>query len=402
MCEPYRGSEPGVAWNWAIEIARLGHEVWVVTDSDDRKAEDAKQALFGDRLQIRFIRYHLPRRFESWVERLVGWRIAYILWNWGAYRCARKLHKARRFDIVQHITFGVARHPCWMGGLGIPFIFGPAGGGERAPWRLRIGYPIRGWIGDGARDLANFAVRFDPFMHLTFDRATSILLKTAETRAMIPARYAHKTKVQLEIGIAPPPQERLARRANLAGAPLRILYVGRMVYWKGVHLALDAFAEHLKSTPDTRLTLIGKGPDTEWLKKRAERLGIADSIEWIPWLEQSRLWDVYIAHHLCLFPSLHDSSGNVVLEAIAHGLPVVCLDLGGPGVIIDDACGRVVQTRRQSRQAVVRGLADALTELASDSELRERLSDGALAKAQRFRWSDAVAPVYPDASRAAA
>ena len=50
---------------------------------------------------------------------------------------------------------------------------------------------------------------------------------------------------------------------------------------------------------------------------------------------RARSAELYRRHHALLYPSLHDSSGNVVLEALFHGLPVVCLDLGGPAEIVD-------------------------------------------------------------------
>jgi hypothetical protein len=49
---------------------------------------------------------------------------------------------------VQHLTFGVFRHPSFMGRLGIPFIFGPVGGGERVPFRLRMDYGAKGHLVD--------------------------------------------------------------------------------------------------------------------------------------------------------------------------------------------------------------------------------------------------------------
>ena len=102
--------------------------------------------------------------------------------------------------------------------------------------------------------------------------------------------------------------------------------------------------------------------------------------------------DVYRAHDLLLFPSLHDSGGHVVLEALAHGLPVVCFDLGGPGSIVDESCGRVVTTGGRSRAEVLRRLTDALEELADAPQLRRRLSEGARSRVCRYDWRAADRP----------
>jgi glycosyltransferase involved in cell wall biosynthesis len=97
-----------------------------------------------------------------------------------------------------------------------------------------------------------------------------------------------------------------------------------------------------------------------------------------------------------LFPSLHDSGGHVVLEAMAHGLPVVCFDLGGPGSMVDVSCGRVIVTAGRSRAAVVRGLTDALQELADDPQLRRQLGERAREHVRRYDWRRQVARVYAE------
>jgi len=100
-----------------------------------------------------------------------------------------------------------------------------------------------------------------------------------------------------------------------------------------------------------------------------------------------------------LFPSLHDSSGNAVLEALAQGLPVICFDLGGPGTIVDSTCGRVVATGRRSEAACVTGLADAIEELSRAPALCRELGAGAGVRAQQYHWPKQVVRVYGDVQR---
>ena len=83
-----------------------------------------------------------------------------------------------------------------------------------------------------------------------------------------------------------------------------------------------------------------------------------------------------------------------MLEAMANGLPVVCLDLGGPGVMVDEACGRVIQTRGRSAADVSQALGDALLELATDHSIRARLSVGAVRRAREFDSDRMVEQVY--------
>ena len=380
-CEPDKGSEPGIGWQWALNLAAAGHAVHAITRANNRDAIEralAQQPVPG----LQFSYYDLPRWARWWKRGGRGVHLYYLLWQWGAYRLARKLCRAHRFDVAHHITFGVFRQPSFMAFLGVPFVFGPVGGGESAPPGLRRSFPWRGKLVDRLRDLANAVVRFDPLMHAVYRRANVILCKTRETLEAIPLRYRAKCRLQLELGTAGVP----AAPTNRSGRELRLLYAGRLVYLKGVHLALPAFARLLQRHPRARFTIVGSGPEQARLHCLANVLGIAHAIDWRSWLPQSELMDLYAQHDVLLFPSLHDSSGNTVLEALACGLPVVCLDLGGPRALVDDRCG--IRVHADDERGAIEGLADALLTLARQRKRRAQMATAARERTRvEFSWS---------------
>lgn len=380
-CEPDKGSEPGIGWQWALNLAAAGHAVHAITRANNRDAIEralARQPVPG----LQFSYYDLPRWARWWKRGGRGVHLYYLLWQWGAYRLARKLCRAQRFDVAHHITFGVFRQPSFMAFLGVPFVFGPVGGGERAPLALRRSFPLRGKIGDLLRDVANAWVRFDPLMHAVFRRSSVILCKTRDTLEAIPRRYRAKCRLQLEIGAVVAPDAVAPPRR---GEGLRVLYAGRLVYLKGVHLALAAFASLLQAHPTARFTIIGSGPEQARLHCLATILGIAAAIDWRPWLAQNELMHAYAQHDVLLFPSLHDSSGNTVLEALARGVPVVCLNLGGPAALVDDRCG--IRVVADDEQSAIDGLANALLTLARQRKLRAQMAQAARQRARvEFSW----------------
>jgi len=85
----------------------------------------------------------------------------------------------------------------------------------------------------------------------------------------------------------------------------------------------------------TSFTIVGEGPAREGLERLAAELGVEQDVRSVAWLPHERLHAHYYQHDVLLFPSLRDSGGMVVLEALAHGLPVVCTDCGGPGVMVN-------------------------------------------------------------------
>jgi glycosyltransferase involved in cell wall biosynthesis len=119
----------------------------------------------------------------------------------------------------------------------------------------------------------------------------------------------------------------------------------------------------------------------------ARRSGVADAVEFAGHLTRQQLLNSLDGYTALVFPSLHDSGGLVVLEALSKGLPVVCLDLGGPGVMVNKACGIVVPTAHADEAQTVSGVANAMTALGVMPTAEwKRLSVGAIARANELSW----------------
>lgn len=396
-CEPNKGSEPGVGWQWALEIARLGHDVRVLTRVKNRKNIEKELSGVALRGNMRFLYYDLPLWARWWKRGIWGMHLYYVLWQWGAYRLAKKAHRKESFDLVHHITFGSVSQPVFMGNLGIPFIFGPVGGGDRAPWRLRTKYCWRGWVIDALRDLALFLAKLNPVVRQTFKKAERIYVTSEKTRSILPRKYRHKASLQMAIGydtneLPPIPENHNLNQAHQDH--FRVLYAGRLVHWKGMDLGLPAFACLLKNHPEARLTIVGKGPDEHRLRTLAKTLGIEEHIDWISWLARENMPEIYASHDVCLFPSLHESGGMVALEALAHSLPVVCFAIGGPATMMNETCGLKVNTDRLSKKETIQALANYMGRLAEDPVFRSRLSEGAARRARELSWSAHVGKLY--------
>lgn len=384
-CEPDRGSEPGIGWQWATRLAATGHEVVVITRANNK--DSIEQAMRDKPIPtLRFYYYDLPKWASFWKRDGRGVHLYYLLWQWLSFRTAHRLHREWRFDVVHHLTFGVFRQPSWLALLDAPCIFGPVGGGEKAPRSMRRGLPKMARWKEWLRDVANLYARVDPLLRLALRRTAAILCKTPETLNSLPRRYRAQSSLFLEIGAEPQPPTLTETRQEPG---LRVLYVGRLVYLKGLHLALPAFAQLLAQFPHSRFTIVGSGPQEQELRNIAAQLHIEANVDWIPWLPHDQVMHVYAKNDVFLFPSLHDSSGNAVLEAMTNGLPVVCLKLGGPAAIVDSFSGIRVDAHDPTMAA--QHLGSALSLLASKPLLRSFLARGAYARANNyFSWRSQI------------
>ena len=388
-CEPNKGSEPGVGWNWTRALVKRGYAVHLITRSNNRPSIDV--VLASEKMPLAVSYYDLPAWARAWKKWPGGIYLYYLLWQIGAYRLARKLHSTEKFDRVQHSTFASFRQPSFMGGLGIPFVFGPVGGGEPMPPSFRPGLPFAARLIERFRDMGSSLTSLDPMMLYTFSSATLIACTTADTLAKIPRRFHGKCIVQQAIGIN---DSEICPPSELVVQSPRFLFIGRLLYWKGIHLALRALAQVRLSVPVASMMIIGDGSDREWLRQIAQDAGVTDAVEWVSALPHEEILQQYRDNLAFVFPSLHDSGGMVVLEALASGLPVVCLNLGGPGVLVTRNCGLVIEAQQHDEASVIKSLANAMTLLATNPKLRERLAENTTSRARELTWDRAAETIH--------
>lgn len=393
-CSPLQGSEPGVGWRWAVEIAKLGHDVTVLTHPVFKSEIERGLVTIIAAGTIRF-EYLDPFptvKFGGSSPSILVYIYIYA-WQFAAYWHARKISKPK-FDIVHHITFGGIRFPSFLGAHGRYFIIGPLGGGEATPPALRSILRGRARLEDTFRTLWNALLPLDPMMRHTFCTADKVLLKSPDNLFVVPKRLHGNVEYALEIGIDVDGEGGRSLRRQEATATLRLLYVGRLLGWKGLALGLRALAIARKAGVDVTLTIVGAGPEEGRWRALADELGISDIVIWKGWVAKESLSAVYLAHDVFLFPSLHDSSGNVVLEATSNGLPVICLNTGGPGHMLPEYAGMKVDVHNKTLDEVVTDISRAILELAADRNLVSAMGSDAHRWASSQTWVRRVSAIY--------
>lgn len=350
-----------------MELAK-DHEVVVITDVTRQRLVEAPGVALPPNLKVAYFR---PKWLANAPLNSRTAQVLYTLWQFGLVSFARRLHATYQFDLAMHITYSVFRHPSFLGLLGIPFIFGPLGGGEDAPWRLKQSIKGRERLKEMLRSVLNRLAQFDPSLWIAYARATVILVSTPHTRKVLPFPFRERAIVYPNLGMDAPESAQVRQRE--ANEHLRVLFVGRLLGWKGAHLAIRAFAQARAQGLDVAFTLVGRGPFGAELHRLANDLGVESQIEWIEDVPHEDMPALMQTHHCFLFPSLHDSGGTVVLEAQANGLPVICLDLGGPASLVCADSALVIATDGRDETEVVKALRDALMTLCHDEPRRHAM-----------------------------
>ena len=383
-CEPDKGSEPAVGWNWVRQVSRF-HEVWVITRANNR--EPIEKALAKNPLpNAHFIYFDLPHWARFWKRGQRGAHLYYYLWQLGAYFAVRKWHQRVGFDLTHHVTFGQYWTPSFVALLPIPFVWGPVGGGESAPASFRSGFSLRGRVFEVLRDLARNLARLDPLLRFIARRSRFALATTEQTAKRLKQLGAQNVLVVPQFAMTSDECELFAHFPVRQGAPFRVISIGRLIHWKGHHLALRAFASFHQRVPDSEYWVVNSGSEMGRLQALAKRLGVGKSV--VFWGKLPTLEDVYSRLAECdvlIHAALHEAFGNVCLEAMAAGRPVICLDLGGPALQVTEETG--IKVPAICPEQAVRDLAAAMVKLATDPALGSRMGDAARERVkQYFAW----------------
>jgi glycosyltransferase involved in cell wall biosynthesis len=367
---PGLGSEPGVGWHSVCALAEE-HDVHVLVEKNwEPKVNAVFKAEEHSRIHLHFVGLPLLTPLvEGPFNNGLCWLIYYYLWQIAAWWRGRQLHRQFDFEGVQHLTFVKYNVPSGLALLSPPFVFGPVGGGEWAPGSF---YREFGWktrIEEAARVGLQKLALLDPMLRLCVKRSSLALGTTAQTAEQLLALGASSVRVQTAVALSKneiAQIEAACAKRKEPDAGRTLLYVGRLIAWKGVHLGLRALAQ--ANDKRLRYRIIGEGPLRAWLEKEARRLGVADRVEFAGALPRDKVLEAYATADGFLYPSLHDSGGNAVIEAMCASLPILCLNYGGPDLIVTDECGWKVRTT--SPDEAVQGLTSALNEFAGSETTR--------------------------------
>lgn len=178
--------------------------------------------------------------------------------------------------------------------------------------------------------------------------------------------------------------ERVRRDLGIQNHEAVILSVGRLSHEKG-HADLIRAATRLAGMPGTspfRVVILGDGPERETLTKLAAQVGLEKIVSFTGFQRDTRPY--YALATVVAVPSHSEGSPNVVLEAMAAGLPIVANRVGGvPEILEDGVTGLMVEPRNPE------AMAKTIFQLLSNADLRSRLGSAARARAESAHTPEA-------------
>lgn len=348
---PAAQSEPLNGYKFARELHRVA-DVKVIAHARDR-ADISKTELAGDVIYAGSARLaNTLRRIGYRVFGTQTWHLLnaldffdYLAYDLDALRIGLRLRRTFPYDLVHRVTPTTIRFPTTLWRLGVPLVTGPhCGGMSWPPGFAHLGRRER--TVDWMRPAGGVLHR----LFRDLEGAWAILIGADSCRRVIPGGLNGRVRFMCQNGV-----DRLPAPSPWAGDPDRLLFVGRLVPFKCPDLAVRALARLPKSVC---LTIVGDGPEHKRLEETAASLGVAARIRFVGWVPQRRTAQYYGEAGVFVYPSVRESTGAVILEAMAHGLPVVAADWGGPAAFLKGGCGILlpVDGLKQLEDGIVRAV----------------------------------------------
>ena len=381
-CFPCKTSEPGNAWR-AINEALKEHEVWAVI-ADAHQYRELTEPVLAKNPLLNFhpVFVKLNPALQWMSRNPATTAIYYHLWQENLRGIVRDLHRKIDFDLVHHVTYGRYWSPSGLRELNLPFIWGPVGAAETPPREFVRELPLRYRLTEAARDgVRNFCERGSPLRD-TAAAATIAIGVTRESCAALQRLGARRVEQMPQLALTDEDLAQFAALPDPPAGPLRAICVGRHVHWKGFYLAIRAFAQFAKNSPDAELWIVNDGPFRGELEKIAAQTGVAARVKFLGMLPKySDVLAKLGQSHVLLHPALHEGFGNVCMEAMAAGRPVGCLDIGGPAAQITPETGFAAPATNPAE--AVTSLAGFLEQIDRDRPLLARMSAAARAHVQK-------------------
>lgn len=392
-CNPESVTTPAIGHAQADALAKL-HDVTLVVRGINLGAVRRASAPFTaiepvdlpvlDRLHA----WALRRVFKNDYGRQSLTAATYPLWvafEWRAWRRLRRRIRAGEFDVVLRVLPLVSVIPSpfahFLRRGPIPFVLGPLNGG--LPWPS--GFPQL----DKQKQQAGYwvnrlrgAYRYLPFARSTYRRSAAIIAGSSHTYTEFASHADRLFFVPGENGIDP---ATFGERADtVAGGPLQLIFVGRLIPLKACDLAIHAAAALLRRKA-AHLTVVGDGPERAALEAIADGLGVRDGVTFTGWLPHADVLALLRRSDVLVFPSLREFGGGVIFEALSAGAVPVVADFGGPGDIVHAEIGYKLPLVNE--QQLLRDLERILSQLEADRHNLESLRRRGMAYArEHLTW----------------
>lgn len=383
-CSPNMGSEPGMAWNWCVNLAKYC-ELHIITEGEFRDKIEAILPTLSQGKNMHFYYNPVSEEIREMCWNQGDWRFYkyYKEWQWKTYLIAKDICQKIHIDILHQLNMIGFREPGYLWKISdIPFVWGPIGGLKQFPeaylknagWKIRLFNKLKNQINV-------YQIKHDKRVIAALHRAAVLISSIPDSYNAI-KRYHHLDSVLIpETGCFISNDLPTGRFFD---EKLHAMWVGKFDFRKQLSLAIQAIAR--TKNPNIILDIYGTGNDeqVETVKQLVQFLNIEEQIVWHGNQPHSVVMQAMKEAQLFLFTSVSEDTSTVVLEAISNRLPVLCFNACGMASVIDEKVGCKIEL--STPQQSINDFAEALNKFEKNRNLLKVCSQNCKDRQQEFSW----------------
>lgn len=391
-CSPLKGSDSYVGWSYATNMSRFC-EVYALTREENK---NDIESYLQDNAELKTENLHFIYIKQNTffckvlyrINHYLGFLGSYFVWQKSAYKAAKTICKEQDIAVCHHVSIADFRCAGYLWKIGRPFIYGPVGGGQETPDCLKE-YVKGHEKSERFRNFMNRFMTLIPGYKKALNHASLIYSSNDETTECIQARikeeHIEKLQQMTELCID---EGYLLEREGLEKENCKTVHVivsGRLIYRKGIAMLLDV-VKCIRTDVPFVIDIFGDGNQRQILQQLTERNKITDKVIFHGNVSFDIMQQNYKKADIYVLPSLRESTGTAVFEAMANKLPVVALNQNGVKYVVEDDAGILVDVI--SKEQIIQDMAIALKCLIEDKELRESLGNNAFEKIKcKYTWT---------------
>ena len=366
---PYKGSEDSIGWNWVLQYEKnykKGDRIILLTKKFNEK--DTRRGLKEFNIQhVELVIVDVPDALNWFREKHSAFHhMYYILWQHWAWLWVK--HSGIRFDVIHHVTMNDYRIPSEMyKAKGAKVIWGPMGGAQVTPRPLKV-YEKNQLVAS-FREFVNKSCSWNPFYKKALRSYYKIYCINNETQKQISRIVGKDVPLMPELALRDEYKNLPIRKGN--NDILKIVFVGRLIGKKGIAFLVDALSL-MPTDMNWELLIFGDGDDHALIEKQIADSGIGKNVKLMGNRPLNQIAEAYQQADVFVLPSLRETSGNVLLEAMAYAVPIVAFDTSFCRLLKEVDCGVFINTE-QALDNIKEDYCKAIVTLGQDKELAKQM-----------------------------
>lgn len=372
-CMPNKGSEEKIGWNIPLQASKH-HNVFVVTKEEHRKTIEQYTKDNGID-NIKFFYVDINNIYKK-LFKGVMYSVRLNIWHKNAYPVVKQICKDEHIDVVHQITpiefRSIGKYPEIEN---VRFVCGPLGGGEFLPDALRV-YAKGNMLVEYARAVLNSLSRFKYKLNGRLRKCDYIMFANRETQDYLGDLCSGvESKLFFDNGIS---ETDIKHRTKKQNDKFTILVAGRLAYRKGHSFLLDVL-KYLPKELDYECRIIGEGPMEKELKNKVRNYGLDEKVIFTGRIPYEKMEQEYENASIFVMPSIRETTGAVLLEAMSNGVPLVTIDKFGGPVLFDNTSaylysGKTLGEYKTALKEIIIRCAENPDEVAEKGEKLKKLA----------------------------